>query len=53
MSGSPIWMLVEEEPIVGERFFPIVAIGTRYRKTERVVMGTDVDIVVRMIHEAV
>ena len=53
MSGSPIWMLVEEGPVAGERSFPIVAIGTKYRKSDRVVIGTDIDIAVRMIHEAV
>jgi len=53
MSGSPIWMLLEEGPVVGERSFPIVGIGTKYRKSERVLIGTDVDIAVHMIHEAV
>jgi hypothetical protein len=51
MSGSPIWV-VEEGPVVGERSFPIVAVGTKYRKPQRILIGTDIDIVVHMINEA-
>lgn len=53
MSGSPIFMLLEEGPVVESRSFPIVAIGTKYRKAKRALIGTDVAIAVAMINEAV
>ncbi len=53
MSGSPIFMLIEEGPVVESRSFPIVGIGTKYRKAKKVLIGTDVDIAVAMINEAV
>lgn len=52
MSGAPIWILVEEGPATGERSFPIVAVGTRYKRSEKVLIGTDIDIVIDMINAA-
>ncbi len=53
MSGSPIFMLLDEQPTVETRSFPIVGIGTKYRKSRRALIGTDVDIALAMINEAV
>ena len=53
MSGSPIFVLLEEWLAVESRSFPIVAIGTKYRKAKKILIGTDVDIAVAMINEAV
>jgi hypothetical protein len=53
MSGSPILMLLDEQPTVDIRSFPIVAIGTKYRKSRKALIGTDVDIAVAMINEAI
>jgi len=53
MSGAPIFMLLDENPTLDVRSFPIVAIGTKYRRSENALIGTDVAIAVAMINEAV
>jgi len=51
MSGSPIWVLFDERG-GDERVFPLVAIGTRYLRRERVLIGTDVRVAIDMIRVA-
>jgi len=53
MSGSPIFMLLDEKPKFDIRSFPIVGIGTKYRRSQNALIGTDVAIAVAMINEAV
>jgi hypothetical protein len=53
MSGSPIFILLDEHPTIDIRSFPIAAIGTKYRKSQKALIGTDVDIAVAMINEAI
>jgi hypothetical protein len=53
MSGSPIFMLLDEVPTTDIRSFPVLAIGTKYRKSRKALVGTDVDIAVAMINEAI
>lgn len=53
MSGSPIFMLLDEQASADIHLFPVVAIGTKYRKSKKVLIGTDVDIAVAMINEAI
>lgn len=53
MSGSPIWVLLEEQDVADRPVFPVVAVATKYRKTKRALLGTDIEVAVRMIREAV
>lgn len=53
MSGSPIWTLLDEQGATDSQVFSVVAVGTKYRKAKRVLLGTDIGVAVRMIHEAV
>lgn len=53
MSGSPVWALFDEDGKDDSRRFSIVAIGTKYRKKERLLIGTDIGVVLDMIHDAV
>lgn len=53
MSGSPIWVLFDENASAEERVFPLVGVGTKYRKKERLLVGTDIGFVLDMINEAV
>lgn len=53
MSGGPIWVLMDEPHSTTSRVFPVVAIGTKYRKRNKVLIGTDIGIALRMINEAV
>jgi hypothetical protein len=48
MSGSPIWILFDEELRDLGRTFPIVAVGTKFRKGLGII-GTDVSEVIRVI----
>jgi hypothetical protein len=41
MSGSPIVVLYEEA-LDASRVFPVVAVGTRYRRSKKVLIGTDI-----------
>jgi hypothetical protein len=50
MSGSPIWVLFNETERDDLDVLPIVAIGTKYRKKERILVGTDVALVLEMIN---
>lgn len=52
MSGSPIWVLLEEGE-VDSRVFPVVAVGTKYRKTKHALIATDIEVAVRMMMESV
>lgn len=49
MSGSPMWVLYDEEGGNNDRVFPVVAVGTKYRKNKRIIIGTDIAVVVDMI----
>jgi len=51
MSGSPIFMLLDEKPEVDIRSFPIVGIGTKYIHSHKALIGTDVAIAVAMIND--
>jgi hypothetical protein len=53
MSGGPIFMLHDQAGRSNTRSFPIVGVGTKYRRTRNALIGTDVDIVRAMINEAV
>jgi hypothetical protein len=53
MSGSPVWALYDEDGRDDLRMFPVVAVGTKYRKKEGLLVGTDIAVVLNMIHDAV
>lgn len=53
MSGSPIFVLFDDYADNDPRVFPLVAVGTKYWKKKRLVVGTDVAVVLEMINEAV
>ncbi|MBX3672715.1 MAG: hypothetical protein KF776_07045 [Burkholderiales bacterium] len=53
MSGSPIVVLYDREGPNDERVFPVVGVATTYRKTQRVVFGTDIGYVIDAIENAV
>ncbi len=54
MSGSPIVVLYGEPGSEGDsRVFPVVAVGTRYRKKTKVLIGTDVQFAVGAIERFV
>jgi hypothetical protein len=53
MSGSPISVLVEEEMSDDSRVFPVVAVATKYLKSNRAILATDIEVAARMINEAV
>ena len=53
MSGAPIFVLYDDEPKDELQFFPLVAVGTRYKKPEKALVGTDIEFVLRMITNAV
>jgi hypothetical protein len=50
MSGSPIVVLYEENADQS-RVFPVVAVGTRYRKAAKVLIGTDIEFAMGAIEE--
>jgi hypothetical protein len=49
MSGSPVVVLFEDTNQKQPRIFPVVAIGVRYRKSQKVLIGTDVRFAVEAI----
>ena len=54
MSGSPMWVLYDYDDDGknnSPRVFPVVAVGTKYWKNERLLVGTDIAVVVDMINE--
>lgn len=51
MSGSPILVLYDENGRDDSRVFPVVAVGTKYWKRERLLVGTDIAVVLDMINE--
>lgn len=53
MSGSPIWVLYNEDEQDDGRSLHIVGIGTKYRRNERLLIGTDVAVAVKMINAAI
>lgn len=53
MSGSPIWFLYDDVSENDSESFRIVAVGTKYLKNNRVLIGTDISIVLDMIHKIV
>ena len=52
MSGSPMWVLFDNHGQNDTRVLPLVAVGTKYRKIERLLVGTDIEVVLDMINEA-
>ena len=53
MSGSPVWVLYDEGGEDDSRVFQVVAVGTKYWKKERLLVGTDIAVVLDMINAAV
>jgi hypothetical protein len=53
MSGSPVWVLYDEDGRDDSRVIPIVAVGTKYRKNERLLVGTDIAVALDMINDIV
>lgn len=53
MSGSPIWLLVDENESGEPGAFTVVGLGTEYRNTGRVLIGTDIEVARRMIQRAI
>jgi hypothetical protein len=51
LSGSPIFELWGPEERDDSGVFPIVGIGTKHRKSSRIILGTDVSAVLDMIAE--
>jgi hypothetical protein len=49
MSGAPVFVLYDEDGTNDARVFPVVAVGTKYRKTAKLLVGTDVAVVLDMI----
>ena len=53
MSGSPIVVLWDYDGPNDERVFPVAGVATTYRKSDRLVFGTDISYVVDAIRNAV
>lgn len=52
MSGAPIMVLFEDSEVEArDRVFPVVAVGTHYRKTSKSLIGTDVKFVIGAIDQ--
>lgn len=50
MSGSPVWMLLDEnEEHTETSTFSIVGVATKYRRSERVLLASDISEAIRMI----
>lgn len=50
MSGSPIWVMYDEDGRDDLKELTVVAVGTKYRRRERLLVGTDVAPVLNMIN---
>ena len=53
MSGSPIWLLYDENGSNNPSQTPVVGIAIEHHKTERAIVATDVDIALKLINEAI
>ncbi len=53
MSGSPIWLLYDENGNNDPNQNPVVGIAIEHHKSERAIVATDIDIALRLINEAV
>jgi hypothetical protein len=53
MSGSPIWVLVDEETPEDHRVFPVVAVATKYRKRTSAILATDISFALGMMRDVV
>jgi hypothetical protein len=51
MSGSPIWVLYNEDPGDDLGKLQIVAVATKYRKNRGLVIGTDISVILEMISD--
>lgn len=49
MSGSPVWLLHDERLPNDEQFTPVVGIAIEYRKTEKLLIATDVGVALDLI----
>ena len=53
MSGSPLWLLYDENGPNDPNQTPVVGIAIEHHKTARAIVATDIDIALRLINEAV
>ena len=53
MSGSPIWLLYDEDGSNDPTQTSVVGIAIEHHKTERAIVATDIEIALRLINEAV
>lgn len=53
ISGSPIWLLYDENGLNDPNQTPVVGIAIEHHKVERAIVATDVDIALGLIDEAV
>lgn len=53
MSGSPIWLLYDENGSNDPTQTPVVGIAIEHHKPKRAIVATDIDIALRLINEAV
>ena len=44
-----MWMLYDDNEVNNDQIFSAVAVGTKYRKNKRIIIGTDIAVVVDMI----
>ncbi len=51
MSGSPIWLLYDENWPNDPAQTPVVGIAIEHRKSKRAIVATDIDIALRLINE--
>lgn len=53
MSGSPIWLLHDFQKSTGAIRTSVVGIAIEHHKNKRAIVATDIDIALRLIHDAV
>lgn len=53
MSGSPIWLLYDENGANNPNRTPVVGIAIEHQKEKRAIVATDIEIALRLIDEAV
>ena len=53
MSGSPIWLLYDDDGPNDPAQTPVVGIAIEHHKVERAIVATDIEVALRLINEAV
>lgn len=53
MSGSPIWLLYDENGPNDPARTPVVGVAIEHHKTKRAIVASDIDVALRLINEAV